>query len=365
MSEILKNINNIPVRTWNWLGVNNFSMAHDYPKVIEYNKEALKTKNIENIDFLKIDKSYYLDTMFNSVEIGVSKEIHEEVVKNYNSGYYILAKENAKIKEPIILDYILDSNDSILLDNNILIAEKNSEMTVIIRYFSEEGNYFHNGLTRLYAKEGAKINLIKVQLLGEQSIHIDSLGAVEEEGASINYTLVELGALNTVTSCKNYLKGIKSEANIDTIYLGDKERKIDINYVVEHSGKATASNVKVNGVLMDSSSKIFRGTLDFKKGASASKGSEEESTILLSSKVKNKSIPLLLCAEDDVEGQHAASTGKIDDDKLFYLMSRGFSEKEAKKIIIEAAFNPIVQNIPLKELTNEISEFIRGRINNA
>ncbi|MDT8718084.1 Fe-S cluster assembly protein SufD [Clostridium sp. 19966] len=365
MSEMLKNINKIPVRTWNWLGVNDFSMSHDYPNAIEYNQDALKSKNIENVESFKIDKGSYLDSIFNSVDIGVSKETYDDVLDNFNTGYYVLAKENSKVKEPIIIDYSLDSQNSVLLDNNVLIAEKNSEMTVVIRYSSTEGKYFHNGVTRLYAKEGARINLIKVQLLGEENIHIDAVGAIQEQGANINYIFIELGANKTVTSCKNYLQGSKSEANIDTIYLGDKERKIDVNYVVQHLGKATMSNIKVNGVLMDKANKIFRGTLDFKKGASASKGSEEESTILLSSNVRNRSIPLLLCSEDDVQGQHAASTGRIDDAKLFYLMSRGFSEKEAKKIIIEAAFNPITQKIPLEDLREEISEFIRGRISNA
>lgn len=111
--------------------------------------------------------------------------------------------------------------------------------------------------------------------------------------------------------------------------------------------------------------KIFKGTLDFKKGASRSKGIEEEYAILLDKTVKADAIPLLLCEEDDVEGQHAASAGQIDSDKLFYLMSRGLDEKEAKKLIVEASFTPIIDKIPMEYLKEEITKEIHRRIVNA
>lgn len=115
---------------------------------------------------------------------------------------------------------------------------------------------------------------------------------------------------------------------------------------------------------MDRSKKTFRGTLDFKKGCKKSKGEEEEYTVLLSPHVINKSVPILLCTEEDVDGQHAASAGRIDENKLFYIMSRGFSETEAKKLVIEAAFNPIINQIPSEEIKNKISTSIRRRLEN-
>ncbi|MNV83713.1 FeS cluster assembly protein SufD [compost metagenome] len=124
----------------------------------------------------------------------------------------------------------------------------------------------------------------------------------------------------------------------------------------------TKSDIETRGVLKDTSKKIFRGTLDFKKGATRSNGAEGEHVILLSPSVKSDSIPLLLCGEDDVTGAHAASVGKIDENKLFYLMSRGFNEKEAKKLIIEGSFSDIIDEIPLIELREEILDNIQRRL---
>ncbi len=114
---------------------------------------------------------------------------------------------------------------------------------------------------------------------------------------------------------------------------------------------------------MDNSSKIFRGTIDFKRGAHGAKGREEEHNVLLSSNVRNRTVPVILCAEEDVDGQHAASIGRIDENKLFYMMSRGLSLSDAKKLIIKASFEPVTAQIPLPDIREQISNYVEERIN--
>ena len=79
-----------------------------------------------------------------------------------------------------------------------------------------------------------------------------------------------------------------------TVYMGDRERLIDMNYLMNHYGRETMSNMEVKGVLQDKCNKIFKGTLDFKKGSAKSVGAEEEYAVLLSDKVRNRSVPILL-----------------------------------------------------------------------
>jgi FeS assembly protein SufD len=366
MSEILKNINSIPVRTWRWLGVNEASVKGNLPMLRAYNKEALEEVHEEEYKVIDVKgKDGAIKLFDNKESFGVSEELTELARKHYNAGYLVEVERDKKVVEPVFIQYHMDEENPHVVDNNFIIAEENSEITVVIKYSSErEIEAFHNGITKLHAKRGAVINLVKVQLMEDDGVHLDGIAAVAEEGAEINYVLIELGAKSSVTNCKNDLLGNTAKGNIYSIYLGDKDRQIDINYVMNHFGKECKTNIETRGVLMDRSSKIFRGTLDFKRGASGSKGKEEEYAVLLSAGVRNRSVPLLLCGEDNVEGQHAASTGKIDENKLFYLMSRGFSELEAKKLIVEAAFNPITGRVPLVELKEEISEYIRGRLMN-
>ena len=88
-------------------------------------------------------------------------------------------------------------------------------------------------------------------------------------------------------------------------------------------------------------------------------GYEKEEVVVLSSKVRNRSVPLMLSAEDAVEGHHAVSIGKIDENKLFYLMSRGLDMQEARRLVVEAAFNPVLDRIEDKDLYQELDEYIK------
>ena len=87
---------------------------------------------------------------------------------------------------------------------------------------------------------------------------------------------------------------------------------LDMNYIVNHIGKKTTSNVTADGTLKDAAHKVFRGSIDFKRGASGAKGTESEQVLLLGDDVINQTIPLILCAEEDVEGNHGAAIGELD-----------------------------------------------------
>lgn len=367
MNEIaLKNINNIPVRTWNWLGVNNVSIEGTIPRIKPYKLDIFTENSDEDLKIINIDKKKNSLRILDRLSYdGIDKNINEQVKNNYNTGFFLETSTYKKGKVPVTINYDFDAENNVVIDDNIIIAEEDSEITVIVKYNSKDAiKSFHNGLTRIYCKKGATVNLVKIQTLSEDSVHLDASIAKLEEGAKVNYVLVELGAKESITNFRTDLEGFRSSADMHTVYIGDKEKNIDINYLINHYGKETKSFIEAKGALMDSSNKIFKGTLDFKKGAVKARGQEEEYTVLLSPKVRNRSVPVLLCTEEDVEGQHAASAGKIDENKLFYLMTRGFSEKEAKKLIIEAAIRPIIDRIPDENTKAEIYEDIRRKLIN-
>ena len=104
--------------------------------------------------------------------------------------------------------------------------------------------------------------------------------------------------------------------------------------------------------------KSFKGIIDFKRGAKQSVGEEKEFAIMLSQGVKTKSLPVLLCGEEDVLGSHATSCGKLDDDAIFYITSRGIDVLEAKKLLIKAKFNVILSKIFDAKIAKEVSEKI-------
>ena len=136
----------------------------------------------------------------------------------------------------------------------------------------------------------------------------------------------------------------------------------DINYIVDINGQESSVNIDVQGALKDESKKHFKGTIDFKKGCKKAKGNENEFCILLSDKAKSLALPMLLCTEDDVEGNHSTASGKVDNKDLFYIMSRGISYKDAIKLLVKAKFNQIIQTIKDEQLKQEILEQIDRRL---
>ena len=100
---------------------------------------------------------------------------------------------------------------------------------------------------------------------------------------------------------------------MDTIYLGKENQVFDLNYIGELKGEMSKIDIEVQGALKDRAKKHFKGTIDFKKGCKKAKGNENEACMLLSDTAKSLALPMLLCSEEEVEGNHSSSAGKIDE----------------------------------------------------
>ena len=280
-----------------------------------------------------------------------------------NRRHYLRIPRGYTEKDPIVLDLHLTGENPDLVDDVVIEAEEDSQVTVLINYTSEEGQKVHHyGRTRILAHRNAHVKLVKAQVLGEMAVHTDSIGGIAEEGARLDVVLAEIGARNPFSSCNLVLKGEGSEAELDAVYLGDGQRSLDMSYRVEHRGKKTLSRITAKGVLLERCRKTFRDTLDFISGAAGSRGREEENVLMLSPDVRNLSAPVMLCGEENVEGDHALSSGRLDEKILFYLMSRGLSEVEAKKLLAEAAVSSVVEKIPEESIQNRIKDQVRKAI---
>ena len=181
-------------------------------------------------------------------------------------------------------------------------------------------------------------------------------------GARVEFTAADAGRGNFSADVEIDLHGDDSSAQLDAVYFGDGNRRLDFNYVIRQRGKNTSASMNVRGALVDSCDKIFRGTLDFKRGSKGSVGREVEEVIILSPGTRNRSVPLMLAEEDEVDGHHAVSIGRLDEEKIFYLMSRGLDEAQSQRLIVEAAFNPVVEKIPDENLRAQLLDTLQRRL---
>ena len=261
------------------------------------------------------------------------------------------------------VDFNFDENNPTLLENIEIIANESSKSTIILKYKSQDDlEYWHNGLIRVNAKKNSEINIILVNLLNMMCNNFMSIENNIEENAKVKYTIIDFGGKNSITNYYSNIIGENSDNTINSIYLGKENQLFDLNYIGELRGKKSNIDIEVQGALTDKAKKHFKGTINFKKGCKKATGNENESCMLLSDTAKSLALPMLLCSEEDVEGNHSSSAGKIGEKELFYIMSRGFKLKEAMKLMVRAKFNKILENIDNEELKEEIFNEIDKRL---
>ncbi|MDP4145660.1 MAG: Fe-S cluster assembly protein SufD [Bacillota bacterium] len=362
----MEKLNSIAVPTWKHLKVNYFELKEfQLPLIKEYNKEFLYIDDDAKEEAIVEKTNSRITQKCGDIKdtYGVNDTLVQLAEENYNSGVIAIIPRNLKLKEAIRLEFNMDEDNPVVVDNNVIIAEEGSKVTLVIDYNGrEENNVFHNGITKIIAKENSEVTIIKVQRLNNTAYHFDSNMAYVGRNAKVNWVDIQIGSKVGVTSYITNLNEDLGSSQIYSAYMIDGKRVQDLSYTMTHRGRRTDSVMEIKGVLKDEAKKVFRGNIDFKRGAVKSKGAQNEDVLLLDKTVKADSVPMLLCEEDDVEGEHAASAGQMNEDKLFYLMSRGLSEKESKKLAIEASFSPIIDKVPFEDLRNSIHEELERRI---
>ena len=319
-------------------------------------QDGIEVKNIKDA----VDEVKKIE---NENNFGLGKFFKLQNIIMNNSGKYVRVKERKVLEHPIYITYTTDKENDFLVDNNVIEIEDFAKATIIITYNSADGTpAYHNGSIQVKVGANSEVKIIKIQTLNDESQNFEG-SKIETYGqGNVGYYSVELGAKINGISHTTYLMEDRAETYVWPGYLADGTRKIDIEYSTVFYGRQTIGEIHGRGAVKDTATKVFRGNMYFKRGAAKSEGREGEFAILLNEDVNVHAIPTLFCDEDDVIGEHYASIGKVDDDKLFYLMSRGLSEARAKKLIAESSFRPILDNIDDEELREHLFEELERRI---
>lgn len=342
-------VNDTPVRTARNFKINNIEVELEIPeKIAEF-------KNVEIIN----EKSTIDSEVSNLPLTYGNGKILEEL--NYETANSKIRIQTSSKKENIKIRYNFD-NDNLNLINQIEIIAT-GDTNVIIEYKSQTTQKcLHNGIIRTIADENAKLNVTIVNLLNEESDNFEAIENKLEKNSKVNYTIIDIGGKTSVSNYYSNVIGENADNDLKSIYLGIGEQRKDINYIAELRGTKTNIDIDVQGALKDSAKKNFKGTIDFKKGSKKAKGNENEYCVLLSDKAKSIALPMLLCTEEDVEGNHSTASGKVDEKQLFYIMTRGISYKEAVKLIVKSKFNKIIERISDEDLKEEVLSEIDKRL---
>lgn len=347
-------LNETPVRTSRNFNINNIKLNN-----INIQENIVEFKNVKITGEVSVDNN----VSDLNLTYGVGDILVNQIREKSNFKTYIDCKDTLQYAQEKQLNFEFDKNNNALLENIEIIANEGTKSTIIIKYETiDDIESWHNGAIRVNAKRNSEINIIIANLMNIKSNNFMSIENNIEENAKVKYTIIDFGGKNSITNYYSNIEGDCAENIINTIYLGKENQLFDLNYIGELRGQKSNIDIDVQGALKDTAKKNFKGTIDFKKGCKKAKGNENEACMLLSDTAKSLALPMLLCSEEDVEGNHSSSAGKIGQKELFYIMSRGFELKEAMKLMVRAKFNKILEDIENEELKEEILEEIDKRL---
>ena len=283
----------------------------------------------------------------------------------WSGGVFLYIPKGVEIEDPILAQIWIDTPASATFAHTLIIAEEMSS----VRYVEEHSSAFDgdepsllDGVVEVYVKNAAHVEFSNMQDLGQNVWSITNKNAVHEKDGSTTWVLADLGSKVMLSNIGIGLTGSGSVGELVGVFFTDHDQRYSINTLSDHASTATNAETLVKGVLTDESRVEFIGMIRVQPKAQQTASFLSDHTLLLSDKCRAESIPSLEIGANEVSASHGATTGKIDEEQLFYLMVRGISREEAERIIVQGFFEPVLQRIPLENLRNRLRRSIVRRM---
>ena len=313
---VLDRVNEPPAQTWNRLRANDITLT--VPKISR-----------------KGDVYFALPQLFSHIECGMGEKVTSWVTSQAADARYVEVPAHTVREEPIVV--AVDTDKGEVSATGVMVRAGATVSIVVAAGGTNAAATTSASLLRVIAEEGAKVTITEVVGIGSSQQHLESVGVDADDDARVEVRQYALGGGTVAFGTAVSLSGDRARANGGLRYFADGKDRLDVNHVVRQRGKNTIAHVRENGILDDAAEKALRATIDLVHGARGSKGDEAESVLVFGDDVVNKTVPVILCAEENVEGSHGATIGELDADTLFYFASRGIDRAAAEAILARAA----------------------------
>ena len=314
--------------------------------------------------FSAMSDDHIKDSFMSVVDYAESKvtAVHYTLL---NAGLFIDVKDNAVIEEP--LQYIVISDKEQSLFNHVTIqVRNNAKFNFIENYVNnqKEDKAPFSLVSEVVAHEGAQVNYSSItNQPGEKRGTILRRGLTYRDSL-INWNVAAMDEADVYHDNTTNILGDGSEANLKIVTLGVKEQKTYFNSEVVNQGLSSKGDILQHGVLLDRSHIVFNGVGFIVKGATGSNAYQSSRMLTLSSEAKADANPMLLIDENDVMAGHGASLGRIDEEQLYYLQSRGLTRKESSRLLVHGFLSPVISELTVDKIKELVTVLIDEKINN-
>ena len=371
----------------------------DVPKEIKETFDKLGIPEAEKNALGGVGAQYESETIYHNLKKDLEKKgviftdcdtglkEHEELFKKYfmtkcispnlhkfsalhgavwSGGTFIYIPKNVKVEIPLQAYFRMNATKGGQFEHTLIIADEGSELHYIEGCSAPEylESSLHAGGVEIYVMKNARVRYSSIENWSKNTFNLNTKRAVVEENGIIEWVNGNLGSHTTMLYPCSVLKGKNSKSDyIGIAYAGNGQYQ-DTGCKIYHLNKNTSSTVLSKGISVDGGVSSYKGLVKINSGATDSKSSVRCDGLMLDNKSKAMTLPSMDVNENQVEVSHEAAVGKVGEEDLFYLMSRGLPESEAIKLIVSGFIEPVVKALPL-EYAVELNKLIELEIENS
>jgi Fe-S cluster assembly protein SufB/Fe-S cluster assembly protein SufD len=277
----------------------------------------------------------------------------------FNSGTYVFIPRGVEVGAPLRKLILVRNPQTSIIDRSIIYAEEHSKVNLLEELYSAEssGQYLLSSVLEVHSGPSAHVDVSSIELLDERALYLSNRNASIVADAKATMTGIYLGA-SVVRSRLNFLlNGRGSLAEGFEVFFSDGRQRFDFETNLVHNSPDSSAATQARGVLKNQSQSIFKGMIKIAEHSKNSNSYLAHHAMLMDKDARSHGIPGLSIDTNEVKATHSASVAQIDEEQIFYLMSRGLDQDEAKKMIILGFFEPVLSRIPV-EIAREGAKFM-------
>ena len=291
-------------------------------------------------------------------------------VENLNTaflqdGIFILVEKNAEIERPLQLVNIFNSRMPMAAFRRVLIvAEENSRLKLLVCDHTPSNGveYLSSQVVEVIARPGASIEYYDIEETSATTSRTSAWHFRQEENSSLVFSTLSLSGGNSHNAIHIDLAAQHASAKLSGLVIATDNRVVENNVLLSHSASECASRQIFKYALFDNSQGAFGGKIIVKEHAARTDAAQTNRNLLIGSEARMQSNPQLEIYCDDVKASHGATTGQLDARALFYMQSRGIPEEEARKMLVQAFMNDILNDIELEPLRDRLKILVEKRL---
>jgi Fe-S cluster assembly protein SufD len=282
----------------------------------------------------------------------------------WSGGIFLYVPRGVKVKDPIRVVRWIGEEGSAVFPRTLIIAEAESHVAYVEEFASPdfERPTLSLGAVEIFTRDAADVQYVALQRWGKGVRHLSFQKTIAGKDSNLDTLVVNLGGSVARVDLAASLEGTGARSDMLGLYFATGEQHFDHNTRQDHTVPHATSDLLYKGALFDAANAVFRGIIRVHPKAQKTDAYQTNRNLLLSPEARAVSLPNLEIEADDVRCSHGATVGQLDDEELFYLMSRGLTREAAERLVIFGFFGEVLDRLPLPDVVEELRAAIAERI---